>query len=108
MQLQSDTGRIVLTYYAKSVNIIAGGKGGGAVFNDKGAEEASAMSTSRISNKSLGEDLSPDGSFRIDGQRLYNLVYITTTLLIILQLMLKEKDFNSIHLLSVNSWEQVH
>ena len=26
MQLQSDTGRIVLTYYAKSVNIIAGGK----------------------------------------------------------------------------------
>ena len=33
-QLQSDTGRIVLTYYAKSVNIIAGGKGGGSVFND--------------------------------------------------------------------------
>jgi hypothetical protein len=73
MQLQSDTGRIVLTYYAKSVNIIAGGKGGGVVFNDVGAEEASAMSTSKISNKSLGEDISPDGSFRIDGQRLYNL-----------------------------------
>ena len=36
MQLQSDTGRIVLTYYAKSVNIIAGGKGGGVVFNDEG------------------------------------------------------------------------
>jgi Thioredoxin like C-terminal domain len=31
------------------------------------------MSTSKISNKSLGEDLSSDGSFRIDGQRLYNL-----------------------------------
>jgi thiol-disulfide isomerase/thioredoxin len=74
MQLQSDTGRIVLTYYAKSVNIIAGGKGGGSVFNDEGVEKASAaMSTSKISNKSLGEDLSPDGSFRIDGQRLYNL-----------------------------------
>jgi thiol-disulfide isomerase/thioredoxin len=74
MQLQSDTGRIVLTYYAKSVNIIAGGKGGGVVFNDVGAEgAASAMSTSKILNKSLGEDLSPDGSFRIDGQRLYNL-----------------------------------
>ena len=73
MQLQSDTGRIVLTYYAKSVNIIAGGKGGGVVFNDEGVEEASAMSTTRVSNKSLGEDLSPDGSFRIDGQRLYNL-----------------------------------
>lgn len=75
-QLQSDTGRIVLTYYAKSVNIIAGGKGGGSVFNDEGVEKAkasSATSTSKISNKSLGEDLSPDGSFRIDGQRLYNL-----------------------------------
>ena len=35
MQLQSDTGRIVLTYYAKSVNIIAGGKGGGIVSNDE-------------------------------------------------------------------------
>jgi len=73
-QLQSDTGRIVLTYYAKSVNIIAGGNGGGSVFNDEGVEKASAAtSTSKISNKSLGEDLSPDGSFRIDGQRLYNL-----------------------------------
>ena len=72
MQLQSDTGRIVLTYYAKSVNIIAGGKGGGAVFNDEGVG-AAAASTSKIPNKSLGEDLSPDGSFRIDGQRLYNL-----------------------------------
>jgi thiol-disulfide isomerase/thioredoxin len=72
MQLQSDTGRIVLTYYAKSVNIIAGGKGGGAVFND-GVGGAAAASTAKIPNKSLGEDLSPDGSFRIDGQRLYNL-----------------------------------
>ena len=74
MQLQSDTGRIVLTYYAKSVNIIAGGKGGGSVFNDERIEgAAAAASTTKIPNKSLGEDLSPDGSFRIDGQRLYNL-----------------------------------
>src|SRR5215211_6129713 len=72
-QLQSDTGRIVLTYYAKSVNIIAGGKGGGSVFNDEGVEKASAASTAKIPNNSLGEDLSSDGSFRIDGQRLYNL-----------------------------------
>jgi len=55
-------GRIVLTYYAKSVNIIAGGKGEGVVFNDVGAEQASAMSPSKILNKSLGEDLSADGS----------------------------------------------
>jgi thiol-disulfide isomerase/thioredoxin len=72
MQLQSDTGRIVLTYYAKSVNIIAGGKGGGIVFNDE-VEGAATASTAKIPNKSLGEDLSPDRSFRIDGQRLYNL-----------------------------------
>ncbi|MGN6632062.1 MAG: hypothetical protein ACTHKP_07465 [Nitrososphaeraceae archaeon] len=26
-----------------------------------------------LSNNSLGQDLSSDGSFRIDGQRLYNL-----------------------------------
>jgi Thioredoxin like C-terminal domain/Redoxin len=70
MELQNDTGRIVLTYYAKSVNIIAGGKGGGVVFNDEGIEGAAATLTS---NNSLGEDLSSVGSFRIDGQRLYNL-----------------------------------
>jgi thiol-disulfide isomerase/thioredoxin len=74
MELQSDTGRIVLTYYAKSVNIIAGGKGGGVVFNDEGVGGgAAAASAAKIPNKSLGEDLSQDGSFRIDGQRLYNL-----------------------------------
>jgi thiol-disulfide isomerase/thioredoxin len=67
MELQGDTGRIILTYYGKSVNIIAGGKGEGVVFNDEGS--AAALT----SNKSLGEDLSSDGSFRIDGQRLYNL-----------------------------------
>jgi thiol-disulfide isomerase/thioredoxin len=70
MELQNDTGRIVLTYYAKSVNIIAGGKGGGVVFNDEGIEGAAATLTS---NNSLGKDLSSDGNFRIDGQRLYNL-----------------------------------
>ncbi len=70
MELQSDTGRIVLTYYGKSVNIIAGGKGEGVVFNDEGMEGSPAALTS---NKSLGKDLSSDGSFRIDGQRLYNL-----------------------------------
>jgi thiol-disulfide isomerase/thioredoxin len=73
IELQNDTGRIALKYYAKSVNIIAGGKGGGVVFNDEGGGEAAAASTLKISNKSPGEDLSPDGSFRIDGQRLYNL-----------------------------------
>jgi len=69
MELQSETGQIVLVYYGKSVNIIAGGNGRGVVFNDK--EKEGAASTPP--NNSLGEDLSSDGSFRIDGQRLYNL-----------------------------------
>jgi thiol-disulfide isomerase/thioredoxin len=80
MELQSDTGRIALVYYAKSVNIIAGGKGGGIVSNDNpdklgagGYRQAAGNSTANTLYNSLGEDLSPDGSFRIDGQRLYNL-----------------------------------
>jgi thiol-disulfide isomerase/thioredoxin len=80
MELQSDTGRIAFTYYAKSVNIIAGGKGGGIVSNDNGDKlgaggyrQAAGNSTANISDNSLGQDLSSDGSFRIDGQRLYNL-----------------------------------
>src|ERR671918_506595 len=67
MELKSDTGRIILTYYGKSVNIIAGGKGEGVVSNDEGP------AARLTSNNSLGEDLSSVGSFRIDGQRLYNL-----------------------------------
>jgi hypothetical protein len=62
------------------VNIIAGGKGGGIVSNDNddkldagGYGQATGNSTANISDNSLGQDLSSDGSFRIDGQRLYNL-----------------------------------
>jgi thiol-disulfide isomerase/thioredoxin len=80
MELQSDTGRIALIYYAKSVNIIAGGKGGGIVSNDNddkvgaaGYVQAAGNSTANTSDNSLGQDLSSDGSFKIDGQRLYNL-----------------------------------
>ena len=74
MELQNDTGRIVLLYYAKSVNIIAGGRNGGVVINDKGGGGGATTTTAATtSNNSLGEDLSSDGSFRIDGQRLYNL-----------------------------------
>jgi hypothetical protein len=75
MELQNDTGRIVLLYYSKSVNIIAGGRGGGIVTNDKEIEGGAPAATAAAatSNKSLGEDLSSDGSFRIEGKRLYNL-----------------------------------
>jgi thiol-disulfide isomerase/thioredoxin len=88
MELQSDTGRIALIYYAKSASIVAGGKGGGIVSNDNdkaatvavggggaghGQEATAANSTAGTINNSRGEDLAADGSFRIDGQRLYNL-----------------------------------
>jgi thiol-disulfide isomerase/thioredoxin len=71
MELQNDTGRIILLYYAKSVNIIAGGSGRGVVINDK--EDATATAATTTSNKSLGKDLSSDSIFKIDHQRLYNL-----------------------------------
>src|SRR5918912_4528512 len=79
MELQSDSGRIALIYYAKSVNVVAGGKGEGTVYNDNesGAGrhgKATVSSTANVLNDSLGLDLSQNGSFQIDGQRLYNLV----------------------------------
>jgi thiol-disulfide isomerase/thioredoxin len=82
MELQDDTGRIAFVYYAKLVNIVAGGKGEGIVSNDSdndkpgaggGSGQAAANSTANTPDNSLGQDLSSDGSFKIDGQRLYNL-----------------------------------
>lgn len=78
MELQSDTGRIALIYYAKSVNMVAGGKGEGTVYNGNESAAgrhgtATVNSRADVSNDSLGLDLSQNGSFKIDGQRLYNL-----------------------------------
>jgi thiol-disulfide isomerase/thioredoxin len=71
MELQSDTGRIALAYSAKSVNIVAGGKGEGG-----GGEELSISENGvALTNKSgRGIDLSEQGKLVVDGQRLYNLV----------------------------------
>ena len=65
MELQSDSGRIILIYYAKSVNIVAAGKGQQGLVSEDGSIP--------IPTKSLGADLSHDGKFAIIGQRLYNL-----------------------------------
>jgi hypothetical protein len=62
MELKSATGRIMLEYYAKSVNIVAGGQGTVYVSED-GRQLGSAK----------GTDVGEGGSFSIDGQRLYNL-----------------------------------
>jgi thiol-disulfide isomerase/thioredoxin len=63
MELQSETGRIVLVYSAKSVNMVAGGSGEVTISED-GSIHVS---------KYRGADLSEEGKFTIDGQRLYNL-----------------------------------
>ena len=62
MQLQGGTGRVILDYSAKSVNIVAGGKGTLYLSEDEQALSA------------RGADVGKDGSVAIGGQRLYNLV----------------------------------
>jgi thiol-disulfide isomerase/thioredoxin len=65
MELQSNTGHIILTYNARAMNIVAGGHGQQGIVTEDGA--------TKILNNSLGKDLTPDGKFVLDGQRLYNL-----------------------------------
>ncbi len=63
MELQSEFGKIVLTYSAKSVNLVAGGIGQGIVHEDN----------SLLSNKSKGVDIVDGHKLLIDGPRLYNI-----------------------------------
>ena len=55
--------RIALVYSAKSVNMVAEGK----------SEVTISEDGSTLVSKYRGADLSEDGKFAIDGQRLYNL-----------------------------------
>ena len=63
MELQSEKGSIALVYSAKSVNIVAGGKGEVTVSEDG----------STLVGKYRETALSDGGKFKTDGQRLYNL-----------------------------------
>lgn len=63
MELESITGRIVLEYSAKAVNIVAGGAGKVHVSVDGKPLAGDA-----------GADVGEDGRFEVDGQKLYNLV----------------------------------
>jgi thiol-disulfide isomerase/thioredoxin len=63
MELQSEVGRIVLSYSAKAVNIVAGGGGELHILEDN----------SKLDERSSGTDISEDGTVKIDGQRLYNI-----------------------------------
>jgi thiol-disulfide isomerase/thioredoxin len=65
MELESETGRVALVYSAKSANIIAGGTG---------EEEISVSEGGKLlSGASRGQDLSEEGKFLIEGQKLYTL-----------------------------------
>jgi thiol-disulfide isomerase/thioredoxin len=65
VELQSDTGRIVLIYSAQYVNLVAGGTGLGMIHEDN----------SVLSNYSKGVDTTnKDSKFVIDYPRLYNIV----------------------------------
>ncbi|MBD0299272.1 MAG: thiol-disulfide isomerase, partial [Nitrososphaera sp.] len=77
MELQSEVGRIVLSYSAKAVNIVAGGKG----------ELHILEGSSSIDDNSSGMDISEDGTVKIDGQRLYNIV--------------EHKEYGSNHLITI-------
>ena len=65
IELQGNSGSIILTYYAKAVNIVASGKGQTGTVTEDG--------NSKIPIKSIGTDLNKDGNFILNGQRLYNL-----------------------------------
>jgi thiol-disulfide isomerase/thioredoxin len=63
MELQSQVGKVILTYSAKSVNIVAGGAGELHVVEDK----------VQLTGEGRGTDVSDKGSINVDGQRLYNI-----------------------------------
>jgi thiol-disulfide isomerase/thioredoxin len=63
MELQSPVGKVVLTYSAKSVNIVAGGQGELHIVEDK----------VQLTGEGRGTDVSDKGSISVDGQRLYNI-----------------------------------
>ncbi len=73
MELQSDTGRILLNYSAKSVNLVAGDSD--SVSSSSGKSQGIVYeNNSLLSNNSKGVDIGNDNKFIIDGPRLYNLV----------------------------------
>jgi thiol-disulfide isomerase/thioredoxin len=63
MELQGDNGSIVLRYDSKAVNIVAGGDGNFTVTQD-----------GILIKDDQSKDSSRDGTFVVDGQRLYNVV----------------------------------
>ncbi len=63
MELQGGVGKVVLTYTAKAVNIVAGDTGSLQISEDG----------SQLTGEARGLDVSENGEVSVDGQRLYNL-----------------------------------
>ena len=65
MELVGSNGKIMLGYSAKSINIVAGGKGEAIITEDgKG---------NQTNNTFKGNDVDAEGRLTVDGQRLYNI-----------------------------------
>jgi thiol-disulfide isomerase/thioredoxin len=64
MELQGEIGRIVLSYSAKAVNIVAGGQGELHIVENR----------VQLTGDGRGHDVSETGQLDVDGQRLYNIV----------------------------------
>lgn len=65
MELVGNEGKIVLDYSAKSINIVAGGKGDIIVKEFR--------KDNQTGSPYRGNDLDNEGKLTIDGQRLYNI-----------------------------------
>ena len=63
MELQGEIGRIVLSYSAKAVNIVAGGQGELHIVENR----------VQLTGDGRGDDVSETGQLDVDGQRLYNI-----------------------------------
>ena len=65
MELVGSNGKIMLAYSAKSINIVAGGKGEATVKEDG--------KDNQTNNTIKGNDVDAEGRLTVDGQRLYNI-----------------------------------
>ena len=65
MELVGSNGKIMLAYSAKSINIVAGGKGE-AIVKEDGKDN-------QTNNTYKGNDVDAKGMLTVDGQRLYNI-----------------------------------
>jgi thiol-disulfide isomerase/thioredoxin len=65
MELVGSNGKIMLTYSAKSINIVAGGRGE-AIIKEDGKDN-------QTNNTFKGNDVDAEGRLTVDGQRLYNI-----------------------------------